>query len=430
MAGVAQRLALACAAATLLSATPASAQPAKAVEAVRALPAYKRAVADLDRGHDRFVEDIIALTEIPAPPFGEEKRAAAFRDMLQKAGLSDVRIDAVGNVIARRRGTAPAGQPAIVISAHLDTVFPADTDVKVRRTGTRLAAPGIGDDSRGLAALIAYVRALDAGGIKTRHDILFVGTVGEEGQGDLRGVRHLLTKELPTGSVKAFVSMDGLDPARITNGGVGSKRYRIIFRGPGGHSYSAFGIVNPMTAMSRAVVDLYAISLPARPKTTYSASVTGGGTSVNSIPNEVFMEFDMRSEDATALVALEKQLLAIVQAAADAENAARSTRDGKVSVEPKVIGDRPAGRTPDDAELVRTAIAASEAAGFAPALGASSTDSNLPMSLGIPAITMGSGGSGGRAHALDEYIDVEKTESLRGLAVGLTTLIALAQPAR
>lgn len=409
----------------LLTLAPAQAGAAE-VKSVIASPAYKRAVASLDREHDRIVDEIVTLTEIPAPPFKEKARGEAYLQMLRSAGLTDVEMDAEGNVMGLRRGTGPAGGPLIVIAAHLDTVFPEGTPIKVRREGTRLLAPGIGDDSRSLAILLAYARALNAAGVRTARDILFVGNVGEEGPGDLRGTRFLFGKGRYKDRVHAFFSMDGTDGARIVNRGVGSKRYRVTFSGPGGHSYGAFGLVNPMAAMSQAVVDLYKLDVPKSPKTTYSASVTGGGTSVNSIPDKVFMEFDMRSESAEELAKLDTRFQAIVAAAVDGENRARLTREGKVAADMKVIGERPAGGTPETAELVRVAREAVAAQGLKPELMASSTDSNLPMSLGIPAITIGSGGSGGRAHSLDEWIDVAKPASLKGMLPGLTMLLAMA----
>ena len=420
----------AAAAFALLLAAPAAAAPApsddRAIAAIRKSAAFKRAAQSLDQGHARFVDEIIGFTEIPAPPFGEQARGIAFAEKLAAIGLNDIETDAVGNVMGLRRGTGAPGGPLVIVSAHLDTVFPAGTDVTVKRDGTKLSAPGIGDDSRGLAALLAYVRALDAGRIRTRADILFVATVGEEGPGDLRGVRHLFAASRYKDRVAAFFSVDGISPARITNGAVGSKRYRITFRGPGGHSFGAFGIVNPMAAMARAVTDLYQIVPPASPRTTYAASVTGGGTSVNSIPDSVFMEFDMRSESASELDGLEARFLAIVDRAVAGENAARSTRAGSVRAEKTRLGNRPAGTTPADAPLVRLTAAAARATGFRPALGASSTDSNIPISLGIPAVTIGSGGTGDRAHAPDEYIDVAREESVRGLRFGLLALIAAA----
>jgi tripeptide aminopeptidase len=410
----------------LLAVAPAQAAPTSKPETVLKTKGYKAAVAVLDRDHDRLVEEIVKLTEIPAPPFKEAARAAAYRDMLTEAGLEDVEIDEEGNAMGVYRGTGPAGGPAVMIAAHLDTVFPEGTPVKVRREGTRLHAPGIGDDTRSLAVLLAYVRAMKESGIKVKQDIIFVGNVGEEGPGDLRGVRYLLTKGKYKDRVKAFFSMDGTDPSRIVTGGVGSKRYRITYKGPGGHSFGAFGLVNPMAAMSQTVVDFYRIPVPAKPKTTYSASVTGGGTSVNSIPNEVFMEFDMRSESPAELAKVEQAFLAIVKKSVEGENAARSVKEGPITADIRMIGDRPAGETAATQPIVQNANAIIRASGLDPKSSFSSTDSNLPMSLGIPAVTIGSGGEGGRAHALDEWIDVEKTKSLQGAAVGLGILLATA----
>lgn len=407
-------------------AQPRSPDAARAVPAIVASPGFKTAMQTFERDHDRIVADTIILTEIPAPPFKEEARAQAYLAMLKAHGLSEVEMDAEGNVMGLRRGTGPAGGPVVVIAAHLDTVFPEGTDVKVRREGTKLHAPGVGDDTYSLAVLLGYVRALDAAKVKTRRDILFVGNVGEEGPGDLRGIRHFFGKGKYKDRVHAFFSMDGTDAARVTYGAVGSRRYRVTFKGPGGHSYGAFGIVNPMAAMGRAVGDLYAVPVPAKPKTTYAASVVGGGTSVNSIPDAIWLEVDMRSESAEELAKLDRRFLEIVQGAADQENAARSTRFGKVTVEPKLIGDRPTGATRADAEIVRVTQAAVKAAGMTPILGASSTDSNIPISLGIPAVTIGSGGSGGRAHAPDEWIDVAKAPAVQGARVGLAALLAMA----
>jgi di/tripeptidase len=413
-----------------LSAAPLSAQaagPDAAVAKLVASPAFKTAAKTLADQHDRTVADIITLTEIPAPPFKEAERGKALLEMWKAAGLSDVQMDAEGNVTGVRAGTKTKGKgPYVVLAAHQDTVFPEGTNVKVRREGTKLMAPGIGDDTRSLAVVLAYMRALDAAKIKTKADILFVANVGEEGPGDLRGTRFLFNKGPYKGRISAFFSMDGTDPSRVVDRGVGSKRYRVTFKGPGGHSYGAFGIVNPMAAMSKSVVDLYAIQTPVDPKTTYSASVTGGGTSVNSIPNEVYMEFDMRSESADELAKLDQKLVGILDAAVAGENAARNTRFGKVGYDAKVIGERPAGATDPKADIVRVTQAAISALGFKPEHEASSTDSNVPMSLGIPAVTIGSGGTAGRAHALDEWIDVEKDASVKGMQVGLAALLGVA----
>lgn len=405
--------------------TPAQAD--KTVAKIRGSAGFKAALAALDAEHDRIVADTITLTEIPAPPFKEEKRARAYMEMLKAHGLSDVEMDAEGNVMGMRRGTGKPGGKIVVLAAHLDTVFPEETNVKVRREGTKLHAPGVGDDTHSLAVLLGYIRALDAAKIKTTKDILFVGNVGEEGPGDLRGSRYIFTKGKYKDRIAAFFSMDGTSAARVTSGAVGSRRYRVTFKGPGGHSYGAYGLVNPMAAMGATVVEMNKIKTPAKPKTTYMTSVVGGGTSVNSIPDAIWLEVDMRSESKDELAKIDGQFLQIVEGAVSGENAARSTAAGKISAEVKLIGDRPTGNTREDAEIVQMTAAAVRGAGYTPILGAGSTDSNVPISLGIPAVTIGSGaGGGGRAHAVDEWIDVAKPESLKGMTVGLVALLAMA----
>ena len=409
-----------------LFAAPAMAAAVDADSAIKRITAeasYRAAAAALDSNHERWVEDVVAITQIASPPFKEATRAKAFADMLRKRGL-DASIDREGNVLALRKGTE-AG-PVVVVSAHLDTVFPEGTGVTVKRNGSRLSAPGVGDDSAGLATLLALVDAMNAGKVTTRSDILFVGTVGEEGLGDLRGVRHLFTEGPYKGKIRAFFSLDGSGLEGMTTGATGSKRYRVTFNGPGGHSYGAFGIVNPMVALANTVAGLYAIKVPADPKTTYSASVVGGGTSVNAIPDEVWLEVDMRSASAAELAKLEKQFLALVPQAVAAENAARSTAPGKVSAQLKPIGDRPAGATPADADIVRFAEAAYRAEGLKVDSGTASTDSNIPMSLGIPALTMSRVAEGGRAHAPDEWIDVSKAPNVKLKRILLSTILATA----
>lgn len=378
--------------------------------------------AQLDAQYDQVIADLIRITETPAPPFKEAARAALFAQMLRDAGVTDVTIDAEGNVLGLRPGREEG--PVFVVSAHLDTVFPEGTPIKVTRAGERLLAPGIGDDSLGLASLLVWARLLDANAITTRHPVLFVGTVGEEGAGDLRGVRHLFTKGEYAGRIAAFLSVDNADAGRIVNAAVGSRRYRLAFRGPGGHSYGAFGIVNPMAAMAEAVRGIYAIEVPAEPKTTYAATVVSGGTSVNAIPDVVTLDVDMRSGDPGALRRLELAVLAAAEAGVAGENAARSTRAGAVSLDPQLIGDRPAGMTPVDHPLVTSAVAAAQAAGFAGRLDESSTDSNIPMSLGIPALTIGTGAGGGRTHSVEEYLETGRARFVAGLSVGLAIILA------
>ena len=416
---------LLCLLAAVFAASPAAAASDAdgTVRRIVASPSYRTAVAALDAGHDQWVADIIKITEVPAPPFKEETRAKAFAEMLRARGLASS-MDTEGNVLALRKGVA--GGPVVVVSAHLDTVFPEGTNVKVRRDGTRLSAPGVGDDSTGLATMLALIDALKAGRVQTRSDILFVGTVGEEGLGDLRGVRFLFDKGEYKGRIGAFFSLDGGGLDQMTTGGTGSKRYRVTFKGPGGHSYGAFGLVNPMVPLAATVNELYKLNVPRDPKTTYSASVIGGGTSVNAIPEQVWLEVDMRSASATELQKLEQQFLAIVPRAVAAENAARLTTTGRISADLKPIGDRPAGATKHDADIVRFAEAAYRAEGIAVKQDTSSTDSNVPMNLGIPAITLSRIAKGGGAHSPGEWVDVDKAPNVKLKRILLITILAAA----
>ncbi len=401
--------------------------PDARVQRVLADARFGAAMAAIDRDHDRLVAEIIRLTEIPAPPFMEDKRGAAYLEMLRAHKLSDVERDEIGNVMGIRRGTNAAGGPLLAIVAHLDTVFPEGTDVTVKRSGTRLTAPGVGDNTLSLAVLLAMMRAMDEAGLRTASDILFVGNVGEEGLGDLRGVKHLLQKGKYRDRIKQVIAVDGSGEGdSIVNGGVGSKRYRVTFKGPGGHSYGAFGLVNPAFAMGAAMQKLSQIAVPATPKTTFNVGVVGGGTSVNSIPFETFMEVDMRSESPVELEKLETAFLMIVRQSVDDENKARAMREGRLAADVKLVGDRPSGQTPATTPLVQMAVAAARAQGLTPALGFSSTDANVPIGMGIPAIRLNAGGRGDRAHALEEWIDVEKASSLKGIRVLFATMIAAA----
>ena len=394
------------------------------IAAIRADARFAAASATLAAEHERTVADVIRLTEIPAPPFGEEKRAATYLDMLRAHGLEEIEQDGIGNVMGIRRGFGNGD--VLVVAAHLDTVFPAGTDVRVRREGTKLFAPGVSDDTWSLAVNLAFIRALDAAGIRTRHDLLFVGDVGEEGLGDLRGVRHLFAHSRHRPRIRAFLTVDSPQVEHIVSGGVGSRRYRVTFRGPGGHSYSAFGLVNPMYAMAEAARGLAAVQVPADPPTTHCVSVVSGGTSINAIANAVTIEVDLRSASATELDRLDRRFLAIVEQALATENAARSTAAGAVTAEIARVGDRPAGETPAGSPIRDIAAAAVAAEGYTPRFEFSSTDANVPMSLGIPALKVGAGGRGGRAHSLEEWLDVEPTECLRGMRTTLAAILALA----
>lgn len=396
-----------------------------AVKQLLGSSAFKTATAFIEKDQPRFVKELIELTEIPAPPFKEERRAKAYLEMLRQSGLTDVEMDEEGNVMGVRRGAGGAGMVAVV--AHLDTVFPEGTDVKVKREGTRLAAPGIGDNTRGLALMLAIIRAMNAAQIQTATDILFVGNVGEEGEGDLRGVKFLLQKGKYKGRITQFVAIDGGEQNSITRGGVGSRRYRVTFKGPGGHSYGAFGLVNPAYAMGNAMAKFAKIQVPQKPKTTYNIGIVSGGTSVNSIPFEMSMVIDMRSVSCAELKKVEDQFLAILREAVDEENKVRSTREGSVSVDPKLIGDRPCGETPLDSPIVKATAAVVRAFGMTPSFGISSTDSNMPMSLGIPAVTIGRG-PGGRAHSLDEWTEVDPKKDVEAVRVALAMIVAVAGP--
>ena len=397
--------------------------PEAKVKAILDHPKFKSVTSFLDTDYDRFVRELIELTEIPAPPFKERVRGLAYLEKLRQLGLQNVEMDREGNVMGLRKGKGNG--PLLAVLAHLDTVFPEGTDVKVKRKGTRLEAPGVGDDTRGLALMLEVIRALDAAQFETNSDILFVGNTGEEGEGDLRGVKYLLTKGKYKDRVKQFISIDGGEPGPITNGGTGSKRFRVIFTGPGGHSYGAFGLVNPAYAMGNAITKFSKLSVPERPKTTFNVGVVNGGTSVNSIPFQVSMDVDMRSESKEELSKLVDSFHGLLFAAVEEENKARSTAQGKIKVEAKLIGDRPAGETSRDSTIVKTVAAVVQSFGLKPSYNISSTDSNIPISMGIPAVTIGRG-KGGRAHSLDEWVDVEKTAQIQAAHVALVTFLALA----
>lgn len=371
-------------------------------------PRLKAALDTIKAQEPWAIDQQISLCEIPAPPFKEATRAAEYRRRLQSLGLTNVRIDSVGNVIAERRGTGSG--PTVLIQGHLDTVFPEGTDVKVTRTGATLAGPGIGDDCRGLTVVLSVARAFQRANVQTNGTVYFVGDVGEEGQGNLRGTRYLFANSLK-GKIDYFISVDGTG-LNVTTHGVGSKRYRVTYKGPGGHSYGAFGIPNPIHALGRAIAQIAEIQVPTSPKTTFNVGVISGGTSVNSIPYSATMDIDMRSETAEALDVVDTQVRKIFTDALDAENERWIKQTGaraekaKLSLVVDTIGIRPANSTQtDSSRIVATALAAGRALGFSPRTGASSTDANVPMSLGIPAVTIDGGGHGTGAHSLGETYD-------------------------
>jgi tripeptide aminopeptidase len=393
-----RRLAAHALASLLLVSVTASCATAQRRPADGSVPA---ALEILRRDNAWTLEQQASLCEIPAPPFKEAARAAEFRRRLAALGLTNVRIDAEGNVIGERRGIGRG--PTVLISGHLDTVFPEGTDVSVKREGTRLTGPGISDDCRGLAVVLAVARAFQRAQVPTVGTVLFVGTVGEEGPGNLRGVRHLFEKELP-GRIDYFITVDGAGLG-VSSRGVGSNRYRVSFTGPGGHSYGAFGMPNPIHAMGRAIAGIAELQVPTDPRTTFNVGVISGGTSVNSIPHTGAMEVDMRSESPDALEELDARVRRVIAEGAAAENARWPRSSARVSVRIDTIGIRPAGSQPDTAFIVRAAMETARALGFSTRTGASSTDANIPIAMGLPGIRLGGGGSGGGAHSLDEWYD-------------------------
>lgn len=388
--------------------------------------AFKAAVAAFDRDFGRFVDELIFLTEIPAPPFKEQRRAEAYAKLLADAGLHDVEIDAEGNVLALWRGNG--GASLLGVAAHLDTVFPEGTDVKVKRSGTRLIAPGIGDDTRGLAFLLAAARAMRDARIETAGDILFIGDVGEEGLGDLRGTRYLFGKSPWKDRIKRFITVDGRSNDSITNAALGSKRYRVTFKGPGGHSWGGFGQVSPAFAMGNAIAKLGKVVAPKQPKVSYSVGVVSGGTSVNSIPFEVAMDIDMRSVSPEELAKMDAVFLKLVEEAVAEENAARRTTFGRIEAEVKIIGERPSGITSPDTPLLRQVAATMRVFDKVPVWETSSTDANIPISLGIPAFAMASQSANrsGRSHSLDEWTDVEKETAVKDFELALALILSVA----
>jgi tripeptide aminopeptidase len=395
-------------------------RPAAAADLVKE-PAVKAAL-DYAKAHEAdTIANQIRFCEVPAPAFKETARGEVLKREFEQIGLENVRIDKAGNVLGERRGAAP--RPHFVIAAHLDTVFPEDTDVKVKRDGSVLRGPGIGDDCRGLAVLVTIARALKEGNVQTPGTITFVANVGEEGLGDLRGTKQLFNETLKD-QIDRFVSIDGTGLS-VTRIAVGSHRYRVTFKGPGGHSFGAFGLANPIDAMGRAIAKIAEFQVPKTPKTTFNVGRVGGGTSVNSIPFEGWMEVDMRSSDAASLAAVDANFQKAVDAAVLEENT-RWNKPGMITVTKDLVGERPAGNTPQDSPIVQAAITATAALGFpAPTPGEGSTDSNIPMSLKIPAVTIGGGGRGTGAHSLDEAFDT--TDSWQGTMRAVLLTIALAQ---
>src|SRR6267378_4182507 len=372
-----------------------------------------------------------ALSAIPAPTGAEGLRAAHLAELFRGIGLSDVSIDHAGNVHGWLKGN---GSPPIVLAAHLDTVFGAEVDVAVERRRQRLEGPGISDNARGLAALVAVAEAMVAARVPVARPILFAATVGEEGSGDLRGVKYLLNGKHSVGAQHAaplvpkpaaFIALDGAGLDRVIHRALGSRRYHVTFRGPGGHSWAAFGVANPANAVGRAAALLADLAPQQAPRTTCAVVRLGGGTGLNSIPQEAWLDLDLRSEDPRALAQLDVTVRTALERAADDENRRRTAGSPTLRVEIQLLGDRPSGITPRAHPLVQAAVAANRALGRDAELASASTDANVAIALGIPAIALGAGGKAGDAHLATEWY--ENVEGALGIIRALLVTAAMAE---
>src|SRR2546422_177064 len=375
-----------------------------------------------------------ALSAIPAPTGAEGRRAAHVAELFRTIGLCDVMVDHAGNVLGwlGKNGEKSA---LVVLAAHLDTVFGAEVDVAVERRGQRLEGPGISDNARGLAALVAVAEAMVAARVPVTRPILFAATVGEEGSGDLRGVKYLLNGNRETlkdsltvagnGKPAAFIALDGAGLDRVIHRALGSKRYHVTFRGPGGHSWAAFGVANPANAVGRATALLADLAPQQAPRTTCAVVRLGGGTGLNSIPQEAWLDLDLRSEDPRALAQLDVTVRAALERAADDENRRRTAGSPTLTLERQLVGDRPSGVTPRAHPLVRAAVAANRALGRDAELASASTDANVPIALGVAAIALGAGGQAGDAHLATEWF--ENVEGALGIIRALLVTAAMAE---
>lgn len=394
--------------------------PSRTARVHAALAEARRSIAARD---EAIVRSQITLSQIAAPTGDEGARGEWIAHRFAALGLEGVRRDDAGNVIGRRPG-APQCDPdaPVVICAHLDTVFPAGTPLEVQRDGPRLVGPGIGDNGRGLAAMLALAEALDGRSVRTMRPVEFVATTGEEGLGDLRGAKHYFATA--GGGATAMVALDGAGDERIVHRALGSRRFRIAYRGPGGHSWAAYGAPNAVHAAAGAAARLASLLLPGEPRTTLSVGRIGGGLSVNSIPDDAWLEVDLRSTAPSMIERFEREVRHAARASLHEENARRAPGMPPLVCSIETIGDRPCGEVPPDDALVVAAVEATRLVGRAPDLTTASTDANVPIGLGIPAIAIGAGGRGGDAHTAGEWFD--NTEAQVGLGRALTIVVSAA----
>jgi acetylornithine deacetylase/succinyl-diaminopimelate desuccinylase-like protein len=392
------------------------------IDALLSHDRVRTARAHIERSDELTLERQAALSAIPAPTGAEAARGAKVAALLSDAGLDHVAIDEVGNVQAWL-GKRDTGNGCVVLSAHLDTVFGPDLDVSVARKGPRLEGPGISDNARGLAAMVTLAEALTKARVATRRPVLFAATVGEEGSGDLRGVRYLLGRSVVQPS--AFIALDGAGIERIVHRALGARRYRATFSGPGGHSWSAHGVANPANAVGRAIELIAGIPTHHAPRTTHAVVRLGGGTSLNSIPQSAWFDIDLRSEDTRALERLDESVHAACQRTLQEENRRRRPGTAPLSIAVARVGERPAGLTPRSHPLVQAAVAATRALGHDHQLACASTDANLPIALGVPAVALGAGGRAGDAHLPTEWYENDK--GALGIVRALLVTAAMAE---
>jgi acetylornithine deacetylase/succinyl-diaminopimelate desuccinylase-like protein len=354
----------------------------------------------IEKNSDWVTDQQIRITEIPAPEFEEGRRGEFLKQIFEANGMQ-VRVDKLGNVIGERVGSDP--NSVVLLAAHLDTVFPTGTDVHVKRDGSRLTAPGIADNGAGLAALIGLARALKEAQIQTKSTIVLAGDVGEEGEGNLRGIRALI--ESYRSKLVAVIAVDGASTEHITTQGIASHRLEIAISGPGGHSWSDFGAPNPITALARGIVRFSNVPVPNDPRSSYNFGTIEGGTSVNSIPSRAAVKVDLRSEQEAELTKMERALRDAMQTGLRDELAAANETSDALQISFRSLGSRPAGKISDNAPLVDTIRNVDRFLGNRSRLERSSTDANIPLSLGVPAVSLGGGGKGGGSHTLAEWYD-------------------------
>lgn len=375
----------------------------------------------------------LELVQVPAPPFGEQARAEWLATKFREIGLEEVRLDEIGNVIGLLRG-GRAKARCVVLSAHIDTVFPAETPIQPLVNGLRLNAPGACDNGAGVVGLLAIASALLHCGVPLGCDVIFVGNVGEEGEGNLRGMRHLYLRAPFRENIEAHIVLDGAGESVAITQALGSLRYRVTLSAPGGHSWTDAGAPNPIVLMSRVIARLGEVSLPVTPRTTLNVGTIRGGTSVNAIPERAVATFDLRSTDSAQLIRLEVELYRavedVISEARERDTERRIAQGLPVPVRPSVqfdivkIGDRPAGRLPESSRLLQMLYAADRQLGIRTETRVASTDANIPLSLGVPAFTLGAGGEGGGVHTRAEWYEAMGREV--GLRRTMLVLLGLA----